>query len=231
MKYQGILVGQLSGSISGVTAAHNRGGPYFRRRATPTQPNTGNQAAVKALMSSLASAWQADLTGAQRAAWDAYGEGTPVTGALGEAILLTGQNWYVGNNVARLRAGLARVDDGPTTFGLPEMTLPVLGATDAPLVSVAYTNTDLWAGASGGGLIVQLSRVVAPTVNFYKTPFNFRSLVAGAGTPPTSPLSISSGLPAGYALGNVIFARIRAATADGRLSAPVILRAVIAAAG
>lgn len=231
MKYQGLLVTSLSGAIAGVVASHNKGGPYFRARANPTQPNTPGQADVKARMASLAAAWLADLTPSDRIAWDLYGENTPVSNALGESIFLTGQNWYVGNNVARLRAGLARVDTGPTTFGLPELSLPTFAANDGPGAVVGFTNTDEWASAAAGALIVQIGRPQNASVHFYKSPFVFLGKQLGNATPPTTPYTISSGFPYSMSADQAVFARIRAATADGRLSAPVILRVVVTASG
>ena len=231
MIYSALLVGSLSGSLGGFTASRNAGGPYIRRRAIPIQPNTAGQQDVKARLSALSAAWASDLTQAQRTAWNTYGTNTPILNALGETILLQGRSWFVGNNVARLRAGLARVDAGPTTFGLPELTLPTMDADNGPSIDIGYTNTDSWATAVGGALLVQASKQKSPTVFFFKAPFLYVGRVNGAVTPPTSPAAFTAGLPSALTAGNAVWVRVRGATADGRLSAPIILRTIVVIAG
>jgi hypothetical protein len=229
MKFKGIIGSEFSGSLAGVTASHNRGGYYLRQRVIPTDPNTGPQQLVKGLMATLASRWATSLTQEQRDAWELYGANTPTLNALGESIHLTGQQWYNACNVPRMNAGLARVDDGPTTYGLALLTPPTMVADDTPEVSISYTNTDLWATEVGGALLVQVARQVAPTIFFFKGPFIYTARANGAVSPPTSPLLITSTLPSALTLGNALFVRIRAVNADGRISTPIILRTIIAA--
>jgi hypothetical protein len=210
---------QLSGSVGGVTASHNRGGTYFRQRAIPTNPGSAFQAAVRGYFAALAAAWRDTLTQAQRDDWETYAINTPVQNRIGDPIILPSLAMYQRSNVARLQASLARVDAAPTTFGLPEFSVPTFGAPDAAAdqVDVNFANTDTWASASGGAMLVYASRPQNPSISFFKGPYRLAGTILGAGTPPTSPATLD--LPFPVAAGQRVFFRVRVTEADGRLSA------------
>lgn len=181
-------------------------------------PNTAQQQAVRGYFSTVQAAWNNTLTAAQRSAWDSYALNTPVTDSLGNPVNAGGKGMYTRGNVPRLQAGLTRVDAGPTLFGLPALTSPVVTSMTASTGAVlfAYTNTDVWAGAVGGALLVYVSRPQSISVNSFNGPFRFAGKISGAATPPTSPGTVTS--PFTYAAGQKGFVRYVAVTADGRVS-------------
>lgn len=70
MKFKSALLFALSGSIGGATASQARGGVgYFRKRSTPSNPNTDRQSSVRNGQATAASTWRTLLSDAQRAAW------------------------------------------------------------------------------------------------------------------------------------------------------------------
>lgn len=218
MLFKSALLTQGSGSLMGMTASHNRGGAYLRGRTIPTNPNTAQQQAVRNALSALQVRYAGVLTLAQRVAWQTYAVNTPVTNSLGDSILLTGQQMYVKCNTLRLQAGLTVVDAGPATTGLISLTLPVPTiAAAGTTASIAYTNTDSWANAVGGALLVYSSRLVSATVNYFKGPYRYAGKVAGAATPPTSPSVITLPFPIG-ATGTKLGFRFVAVGVDGRVS-------------
>ncbi len=210
------FVAQVSGSQGGSTYSKNRYGYYVRNKTKPVNPNTPAQSSIRSKFAQLMSSWGL-LTTAQREAWSNYALNTPIIDKLGKGIILPGQQMYVGNNVLRLQAGLSIVSDGPVTFGLPELTLPVATITAGDPMSIAITNTDSWAGEVGGALLVFASRPKAPTVNFFKGPWLYAGKIAGAATPPVSPQTVAA--PFAYSADQQIFLRYVAVTADGRVSA------------
>jgi len=217
MLFKSQVYAQASGSIGGITYSHNKGGMYARARAVPTNPNTSYQQVVRSLMSLLSTRWLNTLTAAQRAAWTLYGDSVPVVNRLGEQIYLSGLNHFVRSNIPRAQAGLSYVDDGPTVFAMASFTAPSLvvnGTTDA--MAVTFDNTDAWANEVGGAMFVYIGPPKSPTINYYKGPYRFADLIAGAGTPPTSPASIDLPFPA--TSGDKVFSRITVCRADGRLS-------------
>jgi hypothetical protein len=128
MKYLG---NPQSGSLAGTTASHNRAGQYLRNRAMPTQPvGTGRRAVVRSNFGAAAAGYAA-LTAAQQAAYAAYAANYPYTDALGQSVILTGQQMFVAIAASLLNVGVAM----PTTP-------PVSNANTAPVVSV-FTVTHL----------------------------------------------------------------------------------------
>ena len=220
MKIKSALITQMSGSVGGLTGAHNRGGLYLRARSIPVNTNTSFQQTVRNLMSQLTSRWVNTLTDAQRLAWTAYAELTPIVDSLGEARTIPPLAMYVRSNVARAQAGQTIIDDGPTTFGLPTLS-PVSATFDATAdeADVTFVNTDTWANEDDGALAVFFSRPQNPTINYFAGPYRFAGVVQGDSvTAPTSPATLS--LPFPIAAGNKVFGQVRALNADGRVTTP-----------
>jgi len=225
VKFKSSIYTQVSGSIGGTTYARNRYGMYARSRAMPVNPNTSYQQLVRAYVAQLAAAWSAELDDDQRAAWNTYAANVPLVDKLGTPQYVTGLNHFIRSNSVRLRAGLARVDDGPSELYLPWFTNPTIAANSGTeQLSVTFTNTDEWAGEVGGAMLVFASSPQPATVNFFKGPYRYLGKIAGAATPPTSPQSFS--LPYDLTAGQRVFARIEIVRADGRVSNPFRLDAV-----
>lgn len=229
MKFVSPILSKASGSVAGLTASHNKGGMYFRSRATPTNPNTTFQQAIRGFVNQLANLWTDSLTGSQRDAWDAYGIGVGVVDTLGATVYLTGLNHYIRSNVPRLQDGLDRVDDAPTTFNLGDFTPPTLSASEATqAVSTTFTVADDWANEDDAALLVGISRPQNPSVNYFKGPYRHAGSVLGnATTPPTSPDTATAPFP--FVQGQRLFGFYRVTRADGRLSTPFRTYAVAGA--
>lgn len=211
-------VASASGSIGGTTFSRNRGGPYMRNRSIPTNPNTVQQAAVRAAVSQLTSLWNNTLTDTQREAWDTYAENVPLPNRLGEPRNVGGLAMYVRSNVPRLQAALTRVDAAPTTFNLGDFTAPVLVSLTAPATgSLTFTDTDDWVGEDGSAMLLYGSRGRNPSVNFFKGPYRASTTpVLGAVVPPTSPHVVA--WPFDVVVDQKAFLRVRVTRVDGRLS-------------
>jgi len=222
MKIKSALVTQISGSIGGMTGSRNRGGNYLRARAIPTDPSSAAQQRMRAIFAFSSSGW-AGLTAAQRAAWSLFGENVPVTDALGDSINLSGQQWYVASVSTRVNANISPVSDGPTVFTRPEVgELDTLTAEPPDEIAFTYDATQLWATETGGALIVQVGRPQGAGVNFFRGPWRTAGTILGDDTtPPTSPAAIAS--PFALTDDQNVWVRVIATTADGRVSAPVIL--------
>lgn len=191
---------------------------YTRARATPTNPKTPAQQAVRNGLQLAANAWANTLTTAQRNAWNTYAANVPLTDSLGEARNVSGNAMYNRSNIIRSQAGLSQIAAGPTVYTLATLTNPtVSGVGTTGVVTVTYTNTDTWAGTVGGALLVYVSRPQSPGITFFKGPYQYAGKINGAATPPTSPGTVTS--PFALAAGQKVFVRILASNADGRLSA------------
>lgn len=133
-----------SGSYREKTYARNRFGQYVRNRATPVNPSSTFQGAVRSRLAAQASAWR-DLTDLQRAGWEALGNLISRTDALGQSYTLNGFMAYVMVNNNNAAAGNAVVTSAPAIL-TPDA--PVLGAVTltAAAFTIAYTPTPAAAG-------------------------------------------------------------------------------------
>ena len=201
---------------------------YTRARAIPTNPNTANQQSVRSAMAVLTSAWSNVLTAPQRTAWALYASNVPLINRIGDPINVTGLNMYVRSNVPRIRAGLTRVDPGPTNFTLADLSPVVLtAAVLGNSLSIAYDDTAAWASEDDAALIIQEGLPQQATIVFYKSPFNFLATEDGSvGVPATTPAvnSATNVLTAGQNM----FCRVSLSRADGRLSEAQIVSDIVA---
>ena len=229
MKYSGSIAGELSGSLGGITASRNRGGPFLRMRVTPTNPNTALQSIIRTITQYLAVAWANSLTQDQRDAWDNWNLQTP--GFPG-----TGIDAYVRCNLPRMycdevfASTLGVFDDPPLTFDVGSFTPIAITTIDASASQITFTfeNTDTWAILDGGGLFIYASPPVNGSRKNYFGKYNLLGVVPGdTTTPPTSPKVIST--PFTAVVGQRVFVKVRATQADGRLSAIQRLSALVTA--
>jgi len=212
------VLSKISGSLAGITGAHNKAGMYLRQRSSPINPNTSFQQDIRNAVKLLSANWSNVLTAAERDAWEVYAQNQPLTNKLGESKQIPPLAHYVRSNVSRLQAGLPVVDAAPTVFTLPTFTDPsfaIVGSTGA--ITTTFTNTDDWANEDDAGMLLYISRPQSVGINFFKGPYRFVDHIEGdAITPPTSPSVDTS--PFLGATGNKYFFRARVTMEDGRLS-------------
>lgn len=229
MLFKSQVFTQASGSVGGLTYAHNRSGMYTRGRAIPTNPGTEFQQAVRNFMGQLTSAWLSTLTPAQRTGWETYDDNVTMMNPLGDPIHIGALQHFVRSNLPRLQAEVTQINDAPIIFNLGTMTEPEFTATaDDDMVGVAFTDTDAWANEDDAHLLVSASRPLSPTINYFKGPYRFIGTVDGDSiTPPTSPTELASAFP--LDADQLVYAMVRASRADGRLSSPFRGSAVVTA--
>lgn len=216
-------VAAASGSIAGTTFSRNKGGPYIRNRAVPTNPNTAYQQAVRSIVAQLTSTWYGGLNAAQRASWDAYAENVPLPNALGEPRNVGGLGMFVRSNVPRLQANptdLPLVQTAPTIFNLGQYTAPVFAQPSAGGgdVDVTFTTGDQWVDEDDAAMLIYISRPANASINYFKGPYRYAGAILGdSTTPPTSPATID--LPFPVEVAHRVFFRAQVTRGDGRLSA------------
>jgi hypothetical protein len=208
VKFLSPVYSAVSGSIAGLTYAHNRGGLYSRARVTPTNPSTTPQQIIRNTLATLASIWDT-LTTTEQDSWRILGINLPVMGHLGNPIHLSGQQWFQKSNITRIYAGEALQQEYSGAFALASITIPIPTPTATPsaTVSVAFNSGpfDSW-NVTGGFLLVFASRPQNPGISFFKGPFQLVGKIAGAAT---SPAGMTSPFTASVA-GQKIFYRFRA---------------------
>lgn len=220
MLIRGGMGQQLSGSVGGVTASRNRYGAYLRNRTVPVNPNTPRQLEVRAAFAAATLAWKG-LTDLQRGAWTAYADQTPVLNRLGESITLSGIAMFSAVNSFRLAAGSAVLTVAPSTPGLS--TLGTASNFDAVIAAYAFVTV----GATATGpAIVSYSPPVSAGAQSYNGPFSLfsYSTMTATGIPLVTQASFRYGAPLS---GEYRYFRVRAMSADGRLSNTFIQRVQI----
>jgi len=218
----GAGVVQMSGSIAGTTFARNSSGNYARARTTPVNPASAIQEKIRAVMAYLTDRWLETVTALQRAAWGDYALAVAMKNRLGESIHLSGFNHYIRSNSALLYADQTVVDAAPTVLALPDQDPTLAFSTSAATqnMTVTYDDTAAWCDEVGGFLMMRMSRPQNPTRNFFAGPYLWADLVAGSGTPPSSPATVACPTP--VAEGHRLWLSARIARLDGRLSEPFV---------
>lgn len=226
MRYISSVLPQASGSLGGMVWSHNAGGNYIRARATPTDPGTAAQVAIRGFVSSLVNLWTDTLTADQRTAWNVYAANVPLPDVFGDARYRSGINHYVRSNVPRLQNSMTRIDDGPTIFNLGEYTAPSFVINAAlNTVSVTFATGDDWVSEDDAAMLLWGSKPQNVTINFFKGPYkNMVNVNGDSAAPPTSPADV--GVPYAYTAGQKGFLRANVSRADGRLSTPFRLGVV-----
>jgi len=134
----GPLAAQLSGKLGGAVASHNRGGPYFRRRAKPVISTTQFSEDIKSTFATVSSAWS-DLSAASRQAYTLWAANNPITDRIGQKITLDGHAAYLKVNALQVAAGADHLPL-PPTVGPPDglSTVSVDGSVTSQILNVSF---------------------------------------------------------------------------------------------
>lgn len=224
----GIL--EMRGKIGGNVYSKNRYGNYVRQGTIPVNPNSSRQAAVRADMASIVSAWTETLTAVQRAAWEVYAAAINFVNQLGETITLTGYNHFVRCNISRLNNGVPLTAVAPTTLTLPatDPSFVVSLSEATQQVSVAFDDTAAWCSEDGAFMTIHQGVPQPGGRNFYGKYYRrIGWLLGNSGTPITSPQLIAVSFPIAEDQKDWIAGRIQ--LNDARLSEMFRDDAIVAA--
>lgn len=193
--------GDMSGPVGDNVWSHNKAGPYIRRRAIPTNPNTSRQQAIRSAFATQSSTW-ATLTQAQRDAWNAYAELNTVKNRLGEDITISGIAWFVKVNTLLDDAALPEVTDPPSLTAPGALDSINVGFPSDTTVSLIFATLTLTASK-----VIQLWYTLANSLG--STPnFNQARMIGYSATAVQSPVQYT--LPFGVVsnLQSTFFARV-----------------------
>lgn len=216
MKIKPILA-DMSGRLQGIVASHNRGGQYFRGRTVPDTPPTAAQTAVRVFLANAVAAWHA-LSVSQQEIWNEYASLHPVVDGFGDSVNVGGIGMYNRTNILRQQAGLAQVATPPAPPGPAIFTPPSFDVTGAPSIDVDFDDTDAWASEDGAAMLIYASRFV-PTSRFSAAGISKQLLgviLGDSGTPPTSPVTLTTPFPA--SANTKMFFRVRVISSTGAIS-------------
>lgn len=179
MRYVSSLVTQGSGSLGNLVVEKNG---VIRNRNIPSNPNTVLQAAVRATLTSLSTAWRDHLTDTQRANWNAYAATLNRKDTLGKTLKVSGISAFVGGNCALIQGGEGpAVDDAPSTTGslsLPAVTNVV---ADDSANTIAFTFAAAVPNTTFVSLFLSPANV-SPGRSSYAGPYRYVTTTNGSGT-------------------------------------------------
>jgi hypothetical protein len=210
-----------SGSYAGITSSRNAFGQYRRTRATPVNPASTFQQAVRARLSGNAAAWKS-LTSTQREGWHSLGSQIVRTDTLGQAYTLNGFQAYCLVNGNNLAAGNAAVADAPA-YDLPDPIATVTPTLTTASFSVAWTVTPLGAAER---IFISCSPQRSAGRSF-EGDYRLISVGAAASASPSNILAAYQGRFGTPSLGQRIFIAVQRYAA-GFLSTPINTSAVVA---
>lgn len=204
MLFRGLMVTSLSGSLDGLVASHNRGGPYFRNRTVPTDPQTQPQLDMRAAMADVYNGWAA-MTEDQRAAWSSYAQTLTVANRIGDRHTLTGFTAWSQFALPQFQQ-VEALDHGrvvsttPPAFPIDDFTeAPVITLPDLTHLTLSWIDDGLWeaSGSSSNGIIIHTGRPHTPLRRWYQGPFvPTHWIESDAESPPSSPITLS--IPPAY---------------------------------
>jgi len=229
VKYGGGII-QMSGSLAGNTFARNRYGNYVRAKTKPINPKTERQTEVRVAMTYLAERWAETLTSDQRDAWGVYASEVAMNNKLGEAIHLSGFNHYMRSNATLCRRGETLVDDGPTTFSLPDKdpTLSITTEVHEQRFNITFDDTMDWCTEDGAFLFILQGQPQNPQRNFFAGPYRGVKDKAGVDPGGISSPAQSTNLWV-LAAGQKVWYQLRILRADGRISEPWEVQSTVVA--
>lgn len=196
-----VLLGELSGSIAGITFARNKAGQYARQKVTPTDAKSEAQMRVRGAFSQVSASFHT-LSPIQKAEWNAFATSLfkPRDGRIA-GVTYTGQQAYVALNQS-LRNAAERVNPGFESYSVGGTTssaytsFPSLVRETAPVSNFSGTVQ------SGSVSIVQFLN--GASYNSGTGALQLQMGFGGVGVGVTSPVSPpswtdgSSGNPTGY---------------------------------
>lgn len=234
MKFKSPIYTQVSGSIGGLTYAHNKGGMYCRGRGLPTNPNTARQQLMRSVMTNLVMAWEA-LTVLQRTSWDTYAANVTVMGKLGDPIYISGQNHFIRSNAPRMQVTqttmgfavpitLATIVTAPTIYNTGPGPVSNTGMTfSTGDIDMVFTLGS--AAPVAGVMLLYIGLPQNDGKTFYKAPYQLAATTPVAGAATTGDFAAIDSTDDELWMTNVVPAfgmnlpvRARITYVDGRLS-------------
>lgn len=181
MKIQTSLGGEMSGSLGGITASHNRGGAYLRRRSIPTNPNSTRQQQIRTFFGAGVQAWTQTLTPLQRQDWRDYAAAVPRTDSLGNQYFMTGQQAFISSRTMQQLAGQTPVSAAPLVLdtGVPVTdVIPEETGVEDDGGTPRFHSSVFFGGPRGvaGDLLIFAGIPQSPGRTFYKGPYQLAAI-------------------------------------------------------
>jgi hypothetical protein len=173
-------------------------------------------------------AWSAELTQANRDAWNLYASNVTFKDSLGRDILLTGYQAFMRSATVAIGGEVVQPNAGPTIFTLAQADETMVGTVDetGQEISVAFDDARDWVDEDGALMQIQMSKPVSVGRTYIQPTYRIAGYILGNNsTPETSPVVLP--VPFAVAEGQKVLVAGRILNADGRLSSHFLHTATI----
>lgn len=165
----GMMMTDARGKLGGQVFSKNRGGAYVRTKVTPSNPQTADQVAQRALLSSASQSWRG-LTEAERESWNGAVSNYSSTNVFGDIINPTGAQLHTKININVALAGGSVVTTPPLPIGISSPAgVSVTADASTPEVILAWTS-----GAVPANTVMVVEATPCVSVGRYNVNNRFR---------------------------------------------------------
>ena len=201
MLYQSHLFSAASGKLSGLVASHNKGGPYVRAYAVPTDPNTAEQGICRDAWSALSTYWKSTMSATNRARWANLASSVKLPNRLGIERTIGGRPLFFRQNFHRAQGQIFNADAVSPIAAPPATIANDFGPIPATTVQTAansvvrftWPSTPPWSGDTTGMLLIYASALVTTQINHYFGPWTLVSAIAPPDWSNPSDIQMASG--------------------------------------
>lgn len=144
----GAMMVDARGKLGGHVFSKNRGGAYLRTKVTPSNPQTEDQVAQRALLATFSQAWKG-LTEAQRTAWNGAVGQYATTNVFGDTVNPTGATLHTKLNINVALAGGSAILVPPLPVGVASPAgVSVTATVTGSVVTINWTSGPVPAGVT-----------------------------------------------------------------------------------
>lgn len=177
-------VGEIFGSIGGLTFQRNSSGKIVRMRPTVGKKSTSKQQRSHLTQNNLLRGWQL-LTNTQKNSWNDYASVWMKQNKFGQEKQLTGQNWYTSVNYMRKILSLSELTD-PPAHDLPESPPTFTLQLSATEIKINFTSAHDYADSPVIVWVTIPTRKISNSIN------QIRKFALIIDSEPADPLDITA---------------------------------------
>lgn len=173
----GAMMVDARGKLGGHVFSKNRGGAYLRTKVTPSNPQTEDQVAQRALLATFSQSWKG-LTEAQRTAWNGAVGQYATTNVFGDTVNPTGATLHTKLNINVALAGGSAILVPPLPVGIASPA----GVSVTATVTGSAVEIDWTSGAVPAGVtrIVEATPQMSPGIYNANNRFRVITTLAAA---------------------------------------------------
>lgn len=190
IKFGGGIVA-ASGKIAGNVFSRNASGAYVRAWAMPSNPNTEPQQLARSRFGTVSIAWLS-LTPEQQAGWNAAAIDFPTLDALGQTVILSGQQLFNHLNGSLAQIGASTIVNAPAPGEVIGVTSINMDTTLDDNATYTITMTDTMEQVPAGHVnVIEATRSLSSGKTTAKRP-DFRYIKQAAASSATSEVDLET---------------------------------------